>query len=143
MEKITRLGGKIYYGDKVCKHVDAAYSLFREDYHRSLGKAVYRMLNRQPRQERIHGHDSNLRNEEYETLNGRYAKTSRVKCRIMGIVDISYVYMVGIWDCPDVDESEFDEYMDWLFDRRTRNLRIVGRGNQAGRTSDRNKVRFK
>ena len=143
MEKITKVGEKIDYGDKACRNVDAAYRLFREEYHRSLGKAVYRMLNRPPRQERIHGHDSNLRDEEYETSNGRYAETSRVKCRIMGIVDISYVYMVGIWDCPDVDESEFDEYLDWLFDGRTRNLRIVGRGNQAGRTSDRNKVRFK
>ena len=143
MEEITRKEGRIYYGAVLCGNANEAYCRFREDYHKSLGKAYYRRLNRPPRKERIHDSGMYLTEEYHAELERRFKDKERVPCRIMGIVDICYVRMVGIWDCSDIAEQDFDDYMEWLFSRGSNALRLVGRGDMAGRTSKRLKTRYR
>ena len=143
MEKITREKGVCYYGDVQCDTVDDAYRKYRNDYHKSLGKAVYRMLNRPARVERIHGSGMYLQKGYEDGLRNRYDRYGKVNCRFMGIVGISYVRMVGIWDCADVCDESFREYLDWLFSRGSNALRIVGRGGASGRTSKRIRTRYR
>lgn len=128
MEQITKVREAIYYGVRLCHDVDEAYRLFREDFHNSLGKAYYRRLNIPARIERIHGHKTWMTDSRYEEADRRFSGTGRVPCYILGIIDISYVYTIGLWDIPDIDEQRFDDYMDWLFSR-TGALRMMGNGN--------------
>ena len=125
MEQITKVGEAFYYGVRLCRTVDEAYRLFREDFHNSLGKAYYRRLNVPARVERIHGHKTWMTDCRYEEAEKLFSGTGRVKCYIMGMVDISYVYTIGLWDIPDVDEQRIADYMDWLF-CRPGTLRMMG-----------------
>ena len=140
MEKIEKRDGYFYYGDKRCVNADDAYRLFKQDYHRALGKRVYRRLERLgTRMERVHGFGIDFTQEYSDELARRFSGYGRVRCRIMGIVGISYCRMVGIWDMPDVDDDEFPAYLDWLMDRRSNALYVVGRQAGSGRMDKRKK----
>ena len=140
MEKIDKRDGCFYYGDECCKSADAAYRRFKDDYHRDLGKQVYRRLERLgARTERIHGFGIDFTKEYSDELAAKYAEYGRVRCRIMGIVGISYCRMVGIWDLPDVPDDQFASYLDWLLDRRSHALYVVGRRAGSGRMDKRKK----
>ena len=140
MEKITRREDGLYYGERRCASADEAYQLYREDYHSSLGKRVYRRLNRLgSRKERIHGFGIDFIQEYSDELANRFERYGRAKCRIMGIVGISYCRMVGIWDLPNVNDDDFPAYLDWLLDRRSNALYVVGRRSGSGRMDNRKK----
>ena len=82
MEKITRRQEGFYYGETKCSCADDAYRLFREDYHRSLGKNAYGRLNRLgAREERQHGYG--------------FIFSERKECPI-SVVDKVPVYILGI-----------------------------------------------
>jgi len=143
MEKITKIDGKVFYGQRECRSCDDAYRLFREDYHESLGKAYYRRLNMPAREERIHWSGINVTQQRYEQLERQFASDERIACRIMGFLGIGYCRMVGIWDMPDFDECDADDYLEWLFVSGSRALKYVGRGDSAGRTSKRKNTRYR
>lgn len=140
MEKIEKRKDTFYYGDKACSNAGEAYGLFREDYHKELGKRVYRRLNRVgQREERVHGFGSYYPVKYSDELAEKYGNTGRVRSYLMGIVDISYCRMVGIWDMPDISDDECDAYLDWLVDRKSNALYLVGRNVKTGRTATRKK----
>ena len=143
MEKIERIGGVLFYGDKKCSDADEVYRRFREDYHRLLGKAVYRRLNVAGRKERIHGSGTYFTEKTGYELERKFGGYGRVPCRIMGFLGIGYVRMVGIWDCPDLPDDEFDSFVDWLFYAYGGAVRMVGRNQKSGRTSNRQNKRYR
>lgn len=138
MEKIARRNGVLYYGDKICSSVEEAYSRFREDYHKSIGKATYQRLDRLgQRIERLHGYGFVFDTEPEEF------PCKKTDCRIMGLLGISYVRMIGIWDYPDVSEEDFDKWFDYAFSRKGKALKTVGRKLKTGRTSRRLKTHYR
>ena len=143
MEQIVRKDGEVYYGSRRCRDVDDAYCRFRDDYHVSLGKLAYYRLNRiGRRQERIHGKGFEFSHPvSFERHDGGACGT--VAVRLLGIVATSYCRVVGGWDVPCETEEEFWEWFDWAFSRGSRSLRLVGRNEKAGRTSDRIKTRYR
>ena len=143
METIKKIDGEIYYGDRRCTDSDMAYRLFREDYHKSLGKAYYQRLNIPAREERIHWSGINVSPERYDELRDRFESDERVPCRIMGFLGIGYARMVGTWDLPDHDECDTDDYLEWLFVSGSRALKYVDRKSGNGRTSKRLNTRYR
>ena len=78
MEKIEKRKDTFYYGDKACSNAGEAYGLFREDYHKELGKRVYRRLNRVgQREERVHGFGSYYPVKYSDELAEKYGNTGR------------------------------------------------------------------
>lgn len=146
MEQITRRNGVFYYGDRPCKDADEVYCLFRNDYHKSLGKANHFRLNRiGSRKERVHGQGIFLTKELEDSLR-EFDGLPKVKCRIMGIVETAYSRMVCLEDMPDISEEKFERYLLWLFRKGGNTLYYVGRRDRVGRTrkivSRRNRYKF-
>lgn len=142
MEQITRKDGRIYYGTKQCVSVDDAYSRFRDDYHRSLGREKSNRLDRiGQRRERIHGFGF-VFSGDVPGLE-RFGCRGRYRCRLMGLVGISYVRGVGIWDYSDVGDAEFEEWLDWIFSRGNKSLITAGIRDKVGRTNKRKNTRYR
>lgn len=142
MEQITRRDGTVYYGNRRCGSIDEAYLMFRSDYHRSLGRDVHRRLDRLgQRTERIHGYGFVF--EGGNSFGDMYRSLGRTRCRIMGLVGISYVRSVGLWDCPDIPDGEFERWLDWAFARGSGALTTVGTRDRVGRTSRRLRTRYR
>lgn len=142
MEQITRVDGRLYYGTKQCMSVDDAYSRFRDDYHRSLGREKSNRLDRLgQRKERIHGFGFVFSGD----VSGleRFGGGKRYRCRLMGLVGISYVRGVGIWDYPDVADADFDDWLDWIFSRGNKSLITTGICDKVGRTNKRKNTRYR
>jgi len=136
METITRNDGRLYYGQELCKDADEAYKRFREDYHRSLGRAVYKRLDwKKQRVERIHGFGFSRPYDTRHTAVG-FFHLRRPFYYVMGILGISYVYMVGTWDVAKLSDEQFDDWYEWAFTRNSGGLRRgTGKGVKLGRTS--------
>lgn len=144
MEKIERIDGNIYYGDKLCSSVDAAYVLFRDDYNKSVGKRAYERLSRLgSRTERIHGQGFDFTNEYSEYLAEQFKGYGRVECIIMGMVGIAYCNMISTEAAYDLEEDAFWKWVDWVFDKRSHALKMIRRRDGAGRTSKRLKRRYR
>ena len=147
MEQITKRNGKYYYGEQVCSDSNDAYCRFRDDYHASLGKRVYRRLNSPERKERLHGFhvyyspDYERRIDE-EFCGGMGEGIQRVRYRLLGIVNLSYCRMLYEEDFPDYEEEQFWRWIDWLLLHEDKLMYQVGLKDKSGRTS-KNKKRYR
>lgn len=141
MEKVVRIDGRIYYGREICSDVDHAYRLLRDDYHRELGKAVYRRLNRLGRRkERVHGFGYVF---EPGTSFPDFPKRL-VPARLLGIAAGAYCRSVDGRDLPcGMGDDEFWQWVDWAFRKGAGIVRLVGRKEGYGRTSKRLNKRFR
>ena len=101
MEKIEKRDDVFYYGERRCVTADAAYRLFRDEYHKSLGKRVYKRLERYgARTERIHGFGIDFTQEYsdeldliyYTRFTGREEDT--ICCRKQGGVVMMWTVVV-------------------------------------------------
>lgn len=140
MEQITRVDGEFYYGRIHCLDVDDAYSRFRNELHRGVGRDTSKWLSHLLRRtERIHGFGFVFDSSQPAAV----CVSKPVRYRIMGLVGISYFRVVGCWDYPDVDDDTFDAWFDKVFERGSGLLRLVGRKDKAGRTNRYNRRRHK
>lgn len=141
MEQITRHKGVLYYGKKKCIDAEEVYQLFRTDYHASCGRVAWSRLDRLgQRTERVHEFGLQFLVGGLETMGGDYG---RVPCRLLGLMGISYCYTFGIWNLPELTESETDKFVDILLTAGSRLLKKVGRKDKAGITNKRLNARYK
>ena len=120
MEQITRVDGRLYYGTKQCMSVDDAYSRFRDDYHRSLGREKSNRLDRLgQRKERIHGFGFVFSGDVSDLE--RFGGGKRYRCRLMGL----------------------DDWLDWIFSRGNKSLITTGICDKVGRTNKRKNTRYR
>lgn len=139
MEQIIKKDGQIFYGKEKCLDAESAYCKFREDYHASIGRKAFLRLNRLgSRQERIHGFGFS-----FSSAVPPFVSDTRVPYRILGLVGISYCRIVGGWDIPCRTEDEFERWLDWAFSRGSGTLRLVGKNDKSGRTSNRLNARYR
>jgi len=144
MEQITKRNGKYYYGQSGCVSADDAYGRFRRAYHESLGREVFKRLDRiGQRVERIHGFGFDFSSEPGSDKFDSYRGFGKVRYRIFGLVGIAYCRGLGMWDIPFVSEDEFDEWFFWAFSRNSGVLTLVGKNQKTGRTSKRLKTRYR
>ena len=144
MEQITRRYGIYYYGEKICKNADDAYERFRDDYHRLLGKSVFRRLDMSSRKERVHGFHCYYDKEYEKQLEQEFAQDEiRVPAYLLGINVISYCYSVNIEDCPDYEEEKFFRWLDWALLNYGTVIKLKNRKSGTGRTSKRLKARYR
>ncbi len=140
MEQITRKDGRIYYGQRKCEDADDAYRRFRNDYHESVGrKAFFRLDRLGQRMERVHGFGFDF-DGPVLPVKEHYGKT---KYRLLGLVDISYCRLVGLWDMPELGDGEWERWLDWAFSRNSGALSLVGRNDKSGRTARRLNARYR
>lgn len=133
MEQIRKVDGKLYYGEIQCKDADEAYRRFREDYHKSIGRAAYKRLNRLgSRKERMHG-SGFVFSTKPECPPG--IKRKVVPIYIMGIIAGSYCKSLSGQYIPDGTDEEIDQWIDWAFSKGSGALRVVGKKWKTGRTS--------
>lgn len=143
MEQITRHDGKYYYGKQVCTDSNDAYCRFRDDYHASLGKRVYRRLNSPEREERIHGFHIYFDEKIQKALDSEFGSPERgIPFRLMGIVGLSYCRGIDGSVLPDLDDDTFERWFDWFLSHGQEIMRQVGLNDRAGRTS-KNKRRYR
>ena len=140
MEQIVRREGKLYYGDILCRNAEEAYDRFRRDYHRSIGKAVYRRLDRYGhRVERVHGFGF-YRDEPYRPTHE--IPNIKVPYVLLGLIGTSYVRMIERKDIP-VDDEALDDWLEVALTKGSGLLRLTGRKSRTGRTSKRLKRRYR
>lgn len=136
MEQIARNNGVLYYGKQICRDANDAYLCFRDDYHASLGKAVYRRLNMPDREERIHGFKVYFSDSIQRELDSEFGVPSgRIQCRLIGLVGISYCRDVDVSGFPDYNDDKFGRWFDWFLSHAHEMMRLVGTNVKAGRTS--------
>lgn len=133
MKPIEKRGGKIFYGDCECADVDCAYDMFREDYHKSIGRVAFKRLDRLgQRVDRIRGFGFVF---DYIPSCREELISDKLTYRILGLTDISYGRIFGVWDIPDMEDDEFEGWFDRVFMKNSGLLRLVGRNIKTGRTS--------
>ena len=142
MEQIIRKDGRIYYGEELCCDIDDAYMRFRRDYHDSIGRKAFSRLDRLgQRKERIHGFGYIF--TDGESLLREFHDTGRHKCYLLGLLHISYCWILGRGDMPDFDEDKLDRWLDWAFMKGSGALSFIGKRDKVGRTSRLLKKRFR
>ena len=147
VRKITKNDGRYLYGTQLCIDANDAYCRFRDDYHASLGKCVYRRLNSPEREERIHGFHVYYSPDYERVIDGEFCGgmgegNQRVRYRLLGIVQLSYCRMLSGEDLPDYEEERFWRWLDWLLLHGDKMMRQTGLKDKAGRTS-KNKRRYR
>lgn len=147
MEQIIRKNGKLYYGKQICSDGNDAYCRFRDDYHASLGKRVYRRLNSPEREERIHGFHTYYTPEFERRLDEEFLRTvdegnKRIRYYLLGIVQLSYCRMFSGADFPDYEEERFWRWLDWFILHAGELTTQVGRNEKSGRTN-KNKQKYR
>lgn len=144
MEQISKRDNVFYYGESPCLNAEDAYARFRNDYHESLGKRVYRRLNRiGQRKERIHEFGF-VFSEPVKWVNPYDSNPGRTRILLMGLVEGSYCRMLGRWDTdPRLGVDDFEVWFDWAFSAGSGQLRLAGRKEKAGRTSKMIKKRYR
>jgi hypothetical protein len=141
MEQIIRKDGAIYYGRILCKDADDAYVMFREDYHRDLGRAVYRRLDRiGKRTERIHGFGF-VRDGELD--GSRFVGLQKVRYYVLGLIGIHYFRIMGRWDMEHISDEDYEDWLEWAFTKGTKALSQCGKNEKTGRTSKRLNKRYR
>lgn len=146
MEQIARRDGVYHYGDIPCLNADEAYRLFRNDYHASLGKRVYRRLDARAREERVHGFHVYYTDEYQKALDDEFGKMMegvQVPCHILGISGISYCYAINGNDCPNLEEEQHYRWLDWALSHYGTAIKLKGRKSGMGRTSKRIKTKYR
>ncbi len=141
MEQIVRSNNALWYGERRCGSADEAYRLFRDDYHRELGKSVYMRLDRLgQRRERLHSFGFVF--EKTQEPKGPEC-VGEFRCRLLGMLDIGYVRTIGLWDYCDVSDDAFEDWLDWVFSRGNGHLHTDGIRDRVGRTSRRLRTRYR
>ena len=144
MEQIEKKNGSLYYGKQRCQDANDAYCRFRDDYHASLGKAVYRRLNMPEREERIHGFKAYFCDEMQKRLDEEFGAPDRkIEYRLMGLVGISYCRGIAGYDCPDYDEEKYYRWFDWFISHANCMMRRIGTKDKSGRTSKNINTRYR
>ena len=143
MEQITRKDGRLYYGSQRCYDANDAYCRFRDDYHASLGKAVYRRLNMPEREERIHGFKVYFSDEIQKTLDAEFGNPiGKIPFRLLGLVGISYCRGIDGCFLPDYDDEKFERWFEWFLSHASDMMRRIGIKEKSGRTNT-NKRRYR
>ena len=125
MEQIRRIDGKLYYGERECVDIEEVYRRFRDDYNRSIGKAVHLRLDRLgSRKERVHGFGIV---RPYSYVLQKCGPTVKVKYRLLGLINLCYWWTV---DIQSVDEDIFDDWVDYAFTKDSGALMYVGKVNR-------------
>lgn len=141
MEQITKRDGRYYYGQHECSGIDDVYRRFRHDYHESLGKEAFKRLNRLgSRRERVHefGFVFDDGPVNVGVLHGL------VPTRLLGLSAGSYCRMLGGWDIPGgMDDEQVEKWIDWVFSKDSKCLRLVGMNQKAGRTDSKINKRYR
>lgn len=132
-----------FYGRTICCSINDVYQKFCEDYNKELGRQVSSLgLDRVGRRkERIHGFGFVFVGGN--SFGDRFMKYKRTNCYIEGLMQISYVRMIGIWDYPPISSNDFEDWLDWIFSRGNKWLRTVGTKQKVGRTSKILKKRYR
>lgn len=142
MEQISRKDGIIYYGGQPCDDIDDAYMLFRRDYHDSIGRRAFSRMDRLgQRSERIHGFGFVFRGGH--GLGSVVHGHRRRRCFLLGLVNLSYCWIVGLSDMARLDERELDGYIDMIFEKGSGMLKFIGKRDGHGRTSKLLKKRYR
>ena len=136
MCKITKVNDEYYYGPSKFKSAEEVYRRFRKDYNNSVGRSAFLMLGRLgQRKERVHG--SGLVFTENKRL--KEFPETRIKSYMLGLVNGSYCKTIGIWDVPyELNEQNIHDWLDWIFCKGNKAIRVVGVRQKTGRTSKRN-----
>jgi len=143
MEQITKVDGRLYYGQQRCYDANDAYCRFRDDYHASLGKAVYRRLNMPERAERIHGFNVYFSEDIQHSLDAEFGNPEgKIPFRLLGMAGISYCRSIDGSSFPDYDDDRFERWFDWFLSHAHEMMRRVGTKDKAGRTN-KNKRRYR
>lgn len=141
MEQIERINGILFYGKDQCKDVEELYRRFREDYHRSIGRAAYKRLNRiGSRHERVHESGLIFSERRHNPIG---VSERMVPVRFLGLISGAYCKVLCGWDLPEGTEEELEQWIDWAFSKGSGALRIVGKNLKTGRTSDRLNKRYR
>lgn len=143
MEQIKKRDGCYFYGRQLCLNADDAYCKFRDDYHASLGKRVYRRLNAKDRSERIHGFHVYFSRPIQEKLDAEFGQPrQRIPYRMLGLVGVAYCRGLSGGDTPDYDEEKYERWFDWFLSHGGKIMLRVGKNEKVGRTSN-NKRRYR
>lgn len=139
-----RNDGLLYYGNTVCQSPDEAYKLFREDYHKSIGRDANRKLNREgQRTDVLHWKGFTLSKPYFEYLKSKWEGFQTVRSSVIGILQTSYCRTVACEGLEKVDDSSIDECLDWVLSDCSNVLVLVNRKNGLGRTNRKNKSTFR
>ena len=137
MEQITSHDGVFYYGGQRCDDIEDLYQRFRRDYHDSIGRKAFRRLDRLgQRKERVHGFGFVFGDREGMV----YGQQPRRECFLLGLVNVSYCWIVGL---SDVRDESVDAYVDRLFEKGSGMLKFIGKRSGLGRTSKLLKKRYR
>ena len=143
VRKITKNDGRYLYGTQLCIDANDAYCRFRDDYHASLGKRVYRRLNMPERAERIHGFHVYFDEPVQRALDAEFGEPKgRVPYRLLGMANLSYCRGLSGADMPDYEEDRYERWFDWFLSHGQEIMRQIGLKDKAGRTS-KNKRRYR
>ena len=144
MEQIIKRDGIYYYGVRECKSVDDAYRCFRNDYHDSIGRKAFSRLDRLgQRIERIHGFGFCFKDEDRRALEREFRDFPKSRCVLLGLVGISYCWICGEGDVPELGEHRFEDWFDWAFMSGSGGMSYTGKRDKVGRTSKRIRRRYK
>lgn len=133
MSELMYMDGDVFVIDgERYSSVNGAYEAFRRLYNKSLGKASKRRIGNVTTRKYLISHRGMDFAEEYrDSLNEEFADSSRVKCRILGILGISYCYLFGEQDFDasfrEWDDDKRERYIDWLMCAGTSAVRMFGR----------------
>ena len=119
-------------GGEKCKTLSEAYEAFRVLYNRSLGNARRHGLGTIRQRKSVISHRGiDFKKEYVDALNEEFKDTRKVKCYVLGIVDITYGYMYGEWYYDpafrEYDNDKRERYLDWLMAAGSTAARMCGR----------------
>lgn len=137
MDKIYLKEGGLYVCGERCDSADEAYQLYRKICYKELGGNYNRRFNYDgKRVERIHGWGFDFADSSYvESLKKEFADYDKQTGYLLGIIGISYSYIIHIVNGVDDGSPEYDRWLDWLLCRETGAVVIRGRKNGMGRTN--------
>ena len=129
----------------MCIDADDAYSRFKEEYHKSLGKRNFRRLDAKPRTTRIT--EVGVRFPEWyaKELSEEFGNLPRVPYVIEGLIGTSYCRMFGSdWFPEEVagfDDEKYERFIDWLLCAGMHNTKQISR--RSGKMKRFNKHLYK
>lgn len=115
-------------------NVNQAYRAFRKSYNKFVGRVASRKIGAKVRKTVISHRGIDFEKEYSERLRQEFEGTGKVRCYVLGILGLSYVY---IFDEPesttalfDYDDDRRERYVDWLLSAGTTGVRMCGRMNR-------------
>lgn len=133
MTQVTRKDGLLYYGEEQIKNIEQAYERIQEEHNRKVGRQVAKRLDRiMRRKERIHGFGFSM---DPPVKGNTFLPVCKIPIRLLGLISTSYVFIVGSWDFPEIEDEDFDQWIDFVLSKDSSMLKLVGKYDKAGRTS--------